>query len=136
MSDRWPVEEIPDTDTLYLRVHQQWLRDGQVLPGCFQNRPDEATGAMSSDWAKYATAEETRQRARRPEVNAVVALYVGEVRAIPEQHIVHSPVQDDPVLPDNRAHTDIAGPKETDPEIRRLFVRIASLVLSLPPQPD
>jgi hypothetical protein len=132
MSDRWPVEEIPDDDTLYMRVHRQWMNDGSVLPGCFQNRPDEATGAMSSDWAKYATTEETRQRARRPEMNAVIALNAGQVRAIPEQHVVHSPVQHDPVLPDNRAHTDIAGPKEADPEIRRLFVRIASLVIALP----
>lgn len=135
MTDRWPVEEIPGTDTLYVRVHQHWLRDGHVLPGCFQNRPDEATGAMSSDWAKYATAEETRQHARRPEMNAVVALNVGQVRAIPEQRVVHTPVQDDPVLPDNRAHSDIAGPKETDPEIRRLFVRISTLVLALPSEP-
>ncbi|HKG24248.1 MAG TPA: hypothetical protein VKB09_01305 [Thermomicrobiales bacterium] len=92
MSDRWPVEDIPDTDTLYMRVHRQWLRDGNVLPGCFQNRPDEATGAMSTDWAKYATPNETRQRAKRPEMNAVIALNVGQVRAIPEQRVVHSPV--------------------------------------------
>jgi hypothetical protein len=133
MSDRWPVEAIPNADTLYVRVHRQWLRDGHVLPGCFQNRPDEATGATSSDWAKYATPDETRQRARRPEMNAVVALNVGRVRTIPEQRVIHSPVQFDPELPDNRAHTDVAGPKESAPEVRRLFVRIATLVLALPP---
>jgi hypothetical protein len=66
-------------------------------------------------------------------MNAVVALNVGRVRTIPEQRVIHSPVQFDPELPDNRAHTDVAGPKESDPEVRRLFVRIATLVLALPP---
>jgi hypothetical protein len=130
VTERWPVEEIPDQDRLFMRVHRQWLKNGRVAPGFFQNRPDEATGAMSTDWSRYATPEETRARAKRPELNAVIELAVGIVRAIPEQVVRHAPIQDDPNLPDNRAHTDVAGPKETgDLEIQDTYSRIARLVI-------
>ena len=130
MSERWPVEEIPDGDLLYLRVHRQWIKNGRIAPGFFQNRPSETTGAMSTDWSKYASPADTRARARRPELNAVISLVVGDVRTIPQQTVIHSPIQDDPVLPDNRAHTDLAGPKETgDLEIQDTFSRIARVVI-------
>ena len=130
MSDRWPIEEIPDVDRLYMRVHRQWFKGSRVAPGFFQNRPDEASGAMSTDWSKYATPEETRTRARRPELNAVIELVVGEVRAIPQQVVRHAPIQDHPVLPDNRAHTDVAGPKAIgDLEIQDNYARICRLVI-------
>ena len=130
VSDRWPVEDIPDTDRLYLRVHRQWFKDGRIAPGFFQNRPNEATGAMSSDWNKYSIPKETRQRARQPAMNAVIEIVVGEVRRIPEQVVRHTPIQGHPTLSDNRAHTDVAGPKETgDLEIQDTYARICRLVL-------
>lgn len=113
-----------------MRVHRQWLKNGRIAPGFFQNRPDEATGAMSTDWSRYATPEETQARAKRPEINAVIELAVGIVRIIPEQVVRHAPIQDNPDLPDNRAHTDVAGPKETgDLEIQDTYSRIARLVI-------
>lgn len=121
----WPIEDIPNEDALYMRVHRQWFRDSHVVPGSFRNRPDDATGGMSTDWNRYATPGDTLQRARRPEDNAVIRFAVGDIRAIPEQQVEHAP------LPDNRAHTDVLGPKEQDPEIRRLFSRKYSLVISL-----
>lgn len=134
MSDRWPVEEIPDADRLYLRVHRQWLKKDRIAPGFFQNRPDESTGAMSTDWSKYSTPEQTRGRARRPELNAVIALLVHDVRSIPEQQVHHAPLQDHPTIPDNRAHTDVAGPKETaNLQIQDSFARVARLVIPVVP---
>lgn len=127
----WSAEEIPDQDLLFVRVHRMWLRkSGGVSPGFFKNRPDERTGAMSTDWSKYSSAEETRLRARKPEDNAVGRLLVAEVRAIPDQIVVHTPIQNDPHLADNRSHTDVKGPKEeTDLEIQDRFASICAIVL-------
>jgi len=129
----WKVEFIPDDHLLYLRVHMGWFRkDGRVAPGFFKNRPDEHTGAMSTDWSKYSTPHETRARARKPAENAVGQLGVSEVRRIPEQTVIHSPIQFDDFLPDNRAHTDVRGPKEdTDLDVQDQFTRICRIVLQV-----
>lgn len=121
----WPVEPIPDGDRLFYAIHKMWLRkDGtRVAPECFENRPDERTGAMSTDWERYSTAEEARQRRRVPSDNAIGMFVAGQLRAIPDQTVMHSP------LPDNRAHTDIGGPKETaDLDVQAEFARIVEIV--------
>lgn len=111
----WPEEHIPDTDQLYFRVHRQYVReDGTVGPSAFEDRG----AAMSTDWAKYSTPMETRNRAsRNPGRNGVVSLHVGLVRAIP-QVVRHSPIAA------NRAHSDVVGEKST--EARAMLRRIAT----------
>jgi hypothetical protein len=86
---------------------------------------------VSTDWSRYATAEETRRRALRssPADNAVLALNVGVVRAIPGQTVVHAPIQGHPEIPDNRAHTEVFGPKNL--ETRAYFIANARLVIEL-----
>lgn len=136
MSDPlWAVEDLQDEDFLYIRVHKGWFKNGRVVPGFFRNRPDKTTGAMSTDWNKYSTPEASRERARKPLENAVGRFHVAAVREIPEQVVVHSPIQHHPTLPDNRAHTDVAGPKETsDLDVQDEFSRICDIVLALPDQ--
>ena len=131
VANLWPVEEIPDRDDLYLRVHRQWLEAGDLAPGCFQDHPKKG-GSMSTDWSRYATPEQTRNRAMRsgPENNAVLALGVGAVRAIPNQIVRHVPVCGDQEVPDNRAHTDVFGPKNAETRLR--YLRIYRIVLTLP----
>jgi hypothetical protein len=80
---------------------------------------------MSTDWDKYSTIEECRNRARYPDDNAVIRMNAGEVREIPGQRIEHHPV------PDNPAHTDVLGDKNTDPEVRTRFLMISAVVLPL-----
>jgi len=82
---------------------------------------------MSTDWAKYSSPEETRQRAKNPKDNAVIQLIAGEVRRIPEQWIQHTPDRQR----NNRAHTDVFGEKSKNPEVRLSFMRIAQVVLPL-----
>lgn len=143
MSDEiWRPEEIPSPDELYVFVHCQWIRNGRVAPGFFKNRPDEETGAMSTDWCKYSTPDETQNRARKPALNAVGRLDVAAVRKIGEdtafqQTVVHTPVQNDPNLPDNRAHTNVRGPKETaDLDVQYQFSELCVLVRSVPAPDD
>lgn len=81
---------------------------------------------MSTDWSKYATTDQTQQRARSPADNAVIEFGVGAVRAIPHQRVGHNPTVD------NRAHADVWGPKRFDPEVRRRFSRILRMAIPLP----
>lgn len=116
----WPVEVIPDCDRLYMRVHQTWFkRTGEIGTGAFQIHG----GGMSTDWCKYSTPRQTRERARTPRENAIVEMVVADVRAVPGQGVEHRP------QPENRAHTDVIGQK--DEEARVLLRRISKLVLSL-----
>ena len=112
----WEREEIPDQDRLFMRVHiNTWVRNDEVLPGAFDNRPAGAAG-MSTDWERYSTPEETRERGRNPWRQAVIEFLVGDARALPGQTVEHRP-QDD-----NRAHTEVVGEKSE--KVRVKFTRI------------
>ena len=101
-------------------VHKTWFKpDGTLATGAFRNRG----AGMSTDWSKYATPEETRQRRRVPGDNAVVQMNVGQVRAVPGQSVTHTP------FPENRAHTDVFG--EKDEEARVLLRRASTIILEL-----
>jgi hypothetical protein len=102
----WPSEDIPNHHRLFLRVNVGHVPSG-LHPGIFR----ENKGSMSTDWEKYSTPEETRQRAPRPERTGVVGLNVGDIRAIAELSVMHSPVRS----PANRAHTDVFGIVQPDP---------------------
>ncbi|MGA3130963.1 MAG: hypothetical protein ABSD59_09195 [Terracidiphilus sp.] len=117
--DVWPVEDMLDGASLFYRVPVSWLRiDMKPHVGVFR----ENKGSISTDWDKYGTAATTRERQGRPERFAVIRLSVGGVREIRELVVSHSPTQNVPGLPDNRAHTDIFGlelPADAKPELGR-----------------
>jgi hypothetical protein len=55
----YEIEPIPDSDLIYLRVHKSQIDpDGVVIHRAFE----EHGGGMSTNWAKYATPESTRQQ--------------------------------------------------------------------------
>lgn len=121
----WPQELIPDKDELFMRVHRNWTLNGNPIPGAFRDH----AGGMSTDWAKYSTPEETLRRAlKNPERNGVVKLQVSEVRAIPNQTVVHTPEVT------NRAHTDVLGVK--DEEVRLKLTRIYTWIIDPPCDPS
>lgn len=100
-----------------------WIRDGEVLPGVFQNRPATSDGGMSCDWEKYSSPEQTKQRARTPEDNAVLRFGAGVVASLPNQRLEHDP------LDDNRAHSQVFGEKTT--EIRLKLKRLCVWAIPL-----
>ncbi len=120
----WPIEIIPDQDRLYYRVHKTFIKSHGIEPAAFSNWP-KGSSSISVDWAKYATSQETRARARKPGENAVVQFEAGKVRAIRGQRVEHSPDQET----DNRAHSDVIGDKNT--EVRTHLSRIYELVIPL-----
>ena len=121
----WPVEEIPDSDSVFMRAHRMHFRDGKLAPSVFR----EQDGAMSVNWDKYATAEQTRQRSRKnPRDNAVLSMPVVGIRLIDSLRVEHTPEQE------NRAHSDVCGlpaDREQLTEIRVLLLRISEIVLPL-----
>jgi hypothetical protein len=93
----WPIEEIPDPDTLYYRVH---VNDG-LGPNIFRERD----GGMSVNWSKYRTAEDTRTKGARkqPSEYGVIALVAGRIRSVQGLSVEHTPRED------NRSHSDVRG---------------------------
>jgi hypothetical protein len=98
-----------------MRIHKNHVDGDRIILLAFKKH---GVG-MSTEWEKYSTAEETRERAREfgkdPGAYGVVAFVTGEVRAIPGHSVVHSPTR-------NRAHTDVIGPQSE--ESRVLLSRI------------
>jgi hypothetical protein len=120
----WQIEQIPDEDAVYMRVHKDFLRNRVLQPGVFR----EHNSGMSVDWDKYSTPQETRNRAKNPLVNAVIEMDVGKVRRIQELDVIHQPT------PENRAHSEVIGlptESETFTETRARLLDISTIVLSL-----
>lgn len=133
----WDSEDhIPAEHSLYMRVVRDAVdEEGWPEPRIFRNHTDEhGVAAMSTDWSKYCSPKETQQRARRrpPSDYGVISLSVEEILTIPHQKVSHAPIFNDPEKPEdpnNRAHTNVHGPKsKNDPlgtvEIRARYIAI------------
>ena len=121
----WPVEVIPDADSVFMRAHRQHFRDGQLGPGVFK----EQDVGMSVNWDKYSSAEQTKQQAANPDDNAVLRMPVIGIRKIGELTVQHEPELE------NRAHSEVFGlPRDREEltETRVLLLRISDVVLPLP----
>lgn len=119
MIESWEKELIPDQDMLYRRVHRKLINaSGGVRAGAFTDHK----GAMSTDWSKYSSPEETRNRiiGFASDEFAVISLPVGDVRAI-GQLVEHDPIAE------NRAHTNVIG--EKDAEVRLKMTRLCRIVI-------
>src|ERR1700733_5373199 len=99
----WDIENIPDGDFVFMRAHKTDFKNGELNPGVFRDRK----GGMSTDWEKYSTAEQSRNRAIVPDDNSIIKLSVAGIRNIEKLSVIHEP------LPDNRAHAEVFGDKTT-----------------------
>jgi len=119
----FPIEEIPNADSVFMRAHKTHFRGGDLEPSVFKAQD----GAMSVDWDKYSTKEETKQRAKKPTDNAVVSLSVGGIRKIKDLNVIHTPE------PTNKAHSEVNLPDNRVDyiEARLRLHRLAEIVLPL-----
>ncbi|MCL4296133.1 MAG: hypothetical protein KJ077_10415 [Anaerolineae bacterium] len=98
--EMYRVEDILNDDKLYYRIHAMYVRDGDLIPGAFCERGD----GMSTDWEKYSTPEQSRQRANsNPQQNGIVSFIVGPLRNELNLEVIHKPSDD------NRAHSLVKG---------------------------
>lgn len=119
----WPVEDVPDSDDVFMRAHRDFFRNKKLQPGVF--RPHD--GGMSVDWEKYSSPDDTRQRAKVPQDNAVICLPVVGIRAINKLNVKHTPQAT------NRAHADVIGFQEGEDitEMRVGLLSASIVVISL-----
>lgn len=122
----FPIEQIPNEDKLYYRIHQVNIDTSEtddkkkIKPGAFDPQPKPHGTEMSVDWSKYSTPNESRNRARIPAKNGIVSFDVYKVRQSPVSlNVAHKPTK-------NQAHSIIFHvlPKANNPEIRINLRRI------------
>jgi len=108
----WKVEEIPDRDSLFFRIHKCHIGQStkKLKPKVFQERGTGEEKGMSTDWEKHSNAEQLRLLANKPDDNGVVSLITGFLRGL-ELDVIHAPIKDhpDPKIKDNRSHTNVTG---------------------------
>lgn len=114
----WQPEAIPASDRLFMRVHRMFVKDGDFGFGVFR---DHGSG-MSTEWEKYTTPYETRNRAKRQQDNGVIQMICGDVTTIAGLTITHTPDIQQRI----RAHADVIG--EKSPEVRLKLKRISKWV--------
>ena len=121
----WPIEIIPDGNSVFMRAHKAHFRDGVLQPGVFR----EQDGGMSVDWDKYGSAETTRQQAPKPADNGVLSMPVAGIRHIEGLKVEHTPE------PLNRAHAEVFGlgltDRERQTEMRLLLLGISQILIPL-----
>ena len=119
----FPIEEIPDVDSVFMRAHRDHFRGGNLRPGVFRARD----GGMSVDWNKYATPEDTRLRAKKPMDNAVIDMTAGKIRAHAALAVNHTPQTS------NQAHSDVILPANDEDltEARIKLGRISTIAIPL-----
>lgn len=129
----FPIEQIPDADKLYYRIHTQYIDHTEtdskkkIKPGAFDPIPKPDGTEMSVDWSKYSTPTDTKNRARKPEKVGVVSFNVEEVRSKPTSlKVAHRPTL-------NQAHSIIFDvlPDANNPEIRINLRRICKWEIAI-----
>ncbi len=124
----FPVEEIPNEDSLYYRIHKNDVIGCDVVPGAFRERGEGEQKGMSTDWSRYATPAESINMSpdgiipiNREATHGIISLPVGQVRAIDCLFVEHNP------LAWNQAHAHILGippKKPSSTEVRNKLTRI------------
>ncbi len=108
----FPVETIPDEDSVYYRVHKCYFENGVLLPNVFR----DIKGGMSVAWSKYSTAEVLLNLAQNPADNGVISFHVRDIRNLKTLSVIHKPSSR------LRAHSEIIG--EKTPKIRVHLLRL------------
>ena len=98
----WPVEEIPDNDILFYRVHRIYIRAEKLKPKVFQERGTGDEKGMSTNWNLYSTAQDVQDQAKIPSDNGVIEFSVSALRNV-DLNVNHKP------LDNNRSHTNVNG---------------------------
>ncbi|OQX09464.1 MAG: hypothetical protein BWK80_46855 [Desulfobacteraceae bacterium IS3] len=113
----WGIEEIPDENNVFYRIHKSFVREEKLIPGAFR----EIGNGMSVDWEKYSTPVNSILRSKIPEDNGIVSLMAGNIRKI-DLEVTHKPSEK------NRSHSIVKGRNkkiQDDPEIRLKLMKMS-----------
>lgn len=139
--DCWPPEDIDHDATLYYRVHRNDIRfapPNDISPGLFRRRGE----GMSTEWSRYATAEEAQNRRGKGAECGILRLVVRQVRAIPHVSVTHTPWCRGDRAEWFRSHTDVTIDGSTEKEqdarwnnARLMLKQIARWEIRVPVKP-
>ncbi|MEZ4837803.1 hypothetical protein [Flavobacterium sp.] len=118
----YPVEYIPDEDSVYLRIHKNNIDNSienpneKILIGAFNIKGDDG---LSVNWSKYSNPFQTN---KNPQMNGVVSINVKNIRSV-SLDAKHDPILTEEI--DNRAHSLIIGipPKNPSKLATRIMLR-------------
>ena len=104
----FPIEEIPNEDLLYSRIHEVNIDQEEIdiykkiKLIAFDPHPKGST-QMSTNWNKYSTPKDLQQLAKVPEKNGVVSFPVDAIRKLPYPlQVIHDPISTEEFR--NQAH--------------------------------
>ena len=128
------IEDIPIDTKLFYRIHKVYIDESindeykKIKPSAFDPQPKPKSTELSVNWDKYSTALQTKELARKPELNGVVSFEAKKIKS-PEINlqVKHSPS----VI--NRSHSIIFNVDyyENDPEIRIKLRRICKWEINI-----
>jgi hypothetical protein len=133
----FPIEEIPNEDLLYYRIHavnidyEETHSLKRIKLVAFDPHPKGST-QMSTNWSKYSTPLELQQLAKNPEKNGVVSFVAADVRSTPYPlQVIHDPISMEEFR--NQAHALILDipPRKNDIGIRVKLRDICSWEISV-----
>ena len=123
---QYTIEEIPNEAILFYRIHTEYIDREEnddkkkIKPSAFDPQPKPHGTEMSVGWKKYCSAQDIKDRAKKPEKIGVVSFNSTEVRESPTVlNVAHRPTS-------NRDHSIIFDvlSDANDPEIRIKLRRI------------
>lgn len=118
----WVIEEIPDVDELFYRIHNNYFVNNEIVPGAFVERGEGENRGMSTDWGKYAKPADTRKRGlQKSKMYGVISFIAGKLREDCELIILHAPTKK------NRAHSHFRGLDVDRPKREEIRVKMLDL---------
>ena len=141
-NDGFPRPLTPD-DTFYRVIHPDWLkkRNGTISSGAFSKSKKD--NRMSMDWSEKSTIQESYGRMEKWGDCRGLASLTAKLCWDNCQTIFFDPIENDPVLDDNPAHSQMANatepPQMSDKRLRRQLARGAKLLVDynqVPPLSD
>ena len=120
----WSPEFIPDQDVLYLAVPNLYLKvdNTHISKSCFKPKGE----GLSTNWSKYATAQETRDQRSIPGNFGVLQMGVGAVRNVTHNDPLKVEHKPDPSR-NNRAHSEIMGLRTTRSDLNEIRTALKSI---------
>lgn len=124
------IEQLPETATLYIRVHKNLINANKITRRAFQDLGEGAKRGLSSDWDKYSTPLKTCQRNNKnPDNYGVVAF---RPRHLLDYGLIskHDPIEEnlEKSIEENQSHVNSRNNsnEDMDLEIREALAAMAN----------
>jgi hypothetical protein len=113
MTEKFPVESIPDKDKVFRAILPHWIENGELTSAAYSDVIDEP----SVNWEKYSSSIESCQIKIRNQPDPIgIAILIAEIPRSNNMPVEHRPNK-------NRAHSVIVLGKKDNRSLRRFLAR-------------